>query len=212
MNDIGQMIADASILALPILVAVTGHELAHAYAADRLGDPTPRLAGRITLNPIKHLDPIGTLVFLLTRTIGWAKPVPINPANFRHYRRDNILVSAAGPAMNLILAACSAVLFHLVVAFGPSLGRYFMEPLVRITAAGVILNVGLAVFNLVPIPPLDGSHILEGFLPDHLADQYRRLRPYGFILLLALILTDMVDIIVIPVIDVVAQWMLGIAR
>jgi Zn-dependent protease len=99
-----------------------------------------------------------------------------------------------------------------VVAFGPSLGRYFMEPLVRITAAGVILNVGLAVFNLVPIPPLDGSHILEGFLPDHLADQYRRLRPYGFILLLALILTDMVDIIVIPVIDVVAQWMLGIAR
>lgn len=197
-----------SILALPILLAVTVHEVAHGWAAYKLGDDTAKRAGRLSLNPIKHLDLVGTLVFFLTQMIGWAKPVPVNPHNLRRPRQDMIWVAAAGPVANLLLAVFFAVLFRWLIS-SPSLLPYLRMPLIQITAAGVMINVGLAIFNVLPIPPLDGSGILGGLLPPAMAYKYDQLQRYGFIILLILIATGIVDRVIAPVISVVARTLLG---
>ncbi|MEW6263247.1 MAG: site-2 protease family protein [Thermodesulfobacteriota bacterium] len=209
MGYLDEIVRQIAVLAVPILLAVTCHEVAHGWAADKLGDDTARRAGRLTLNPIKHLDLVGTLAFLVTRMVGWAKPVPVNPRNFRRPRQDMMWVAAAGPLANLILAAFFAVVFRLLVA-GPFLPHYFLEPLLGITAAGVMINVGLAIFNLVPVPPLDGSAILSGFLPPALARRYEELSPYGFIILLLLIFSGLVDMIIAPVISFLVRLLMGI--
>ncbi|MBW2623467.1 MAG: site-2 protease family protein [Deltaproteobacteria bacterium] len=197
-----------SLLAVPILLAVTVHEVAHGWVADKLGDNTARLAGRLTLNPLKHLDPVGTLVFLVTRMVGWAKPVPVNPYNLRHPRRDMIWVAAAGPAANIILASAFALLYH---AFHNWLGLSFnpiATPVAAMAKVGVYINLGLATFNILPIPPLDGSNILMGILPRNLAIQYDRITPYGFIILLALIFTNFVSTVLFPIINGMADLLL----
>lgn len=211
--DIGQIIHQIALGIVPFLLAITFHELAHALAADRLGDPTARAAGRITLNPIKHLELVGTLVFFLTRMIGWAKPVPVNPFNFRNPKRDMIWVSLAGPGANLLLAVVSALLLralHLMLLTSPPEGStaFFLVPLFHMARYGLIINVVLAIFNLIPIPPLDGSKILMGVLPEPQARALARIEPYGLLILILLIAIGGIDFVIRPVINLVIRILL----
>jgi Zn-dependent protease len=189
--------------------------MAHAWTADRLGDPTARLLGRVSLNPIVHADPIGTVVFPLVSMvsgamlIGWAKPVPVTLRYLRHPRRDYMLVAAAGPVSNLILAVLAAIVLALVPVSPQTLGESNVSvPIAKILSGLVNLNVLLAVFNLLPIPPLDGGNVLSGLLPPNLAEQFNRLRPYGFVLLYALILSNGFSYIVIPPARFILSWLL----
>lgn len=176
-------------LGIALLVAAPLHELAHAYTADHLGDPTPRRSGRLTLNPLAHLDPLGTIL-LLVAGFGWAKPVPIDPGYFPDWRRGIILVSAAGPLANVILAFLFGLPFKLGVVLPPPVGH--------LLATLVLVNAVLAVFNLIPVPPLDGSKILIGLLPPHLSLAYARLQNYGVLILFALIWFRVTDVLVRP--------------
>ena len=212
MESLASTIQDIAILAAPILIAVTFHEVAHGWIADRLGDPTARLLGRLTLNPIKHLDPIGTLVFFLTRMIGWAKPVPVNPLNFRDPLKGMMWVAIAGPVTNLFLAAVSAAILRLLIAsdilFDPSMS-FVMEPVYKMIYMSVIINVGLAIFNFIPIPPLDGSKILMGLLSRDQAQVFARLEPYGFIILILFIMTNIDRMVLSPIIGFTVSLLLG---
>lgn len=212
MESIASTIQEIAILAAPILIAVTFHEVAHGWIADRLGDPTARLLGRLTLNPIKHLDPIGTLVFFLTRMIGWAKPVPVNPLNFRDPLKGMMWVAIAGPVTNLFLAAVSAAILRLLIAsgilFDPSVS-FVMEPIRMMIYMSVIINVGLAVFNFIPIPPLDGSKVLMGLLSREQAEVFAKLEPYGFIILILFIMTNIDRMILSPIIGFTVSLLLG---
>ncbi len=206
------IIQDIAILSVPVLLAVTFHEFAHGWVADKLGDPTARFLGRLTLNPIKHLDPIGTLVFFLTKMIGWAKPVPVNPWNFKDPLRGMMWVAVAGPITNLFLAAISAIIFKLLFTSGiffNSALSFFMEPLYMMLKVSVVINVGLAVFNFIPIPPLDGSKILMGLLPREQAAVFARLEPYGFLILILLIMTDIIHLIISPIINFTVSLLIG---
>lgn len=211
--DFTDIIRQIILLAFPVLIAVTFHELAHGYVADRLGDPTARLAGRLTLNPLKHLDPIGTLAFVITRMIGWAKPVPVNPYNLRNPKRDMIWVSLAGPAANFIIAVIAAIIFRILMTMPVSpfsvLGQKNFVPLVLITQLTVTINIGLGVFNLIPVPPLDGSKILMGLLPYRQAVAYSKIEPYGFFILLGLIFLRITDYIIFPIIILLRYILLG---
>jgi len=206
MDDMSTWLIRALLLAGPVLLAVTFHELAHGYVANRLGDPTARMAGRLTLNPIKHLDLVGTLVFFITQMIGWAKPVPINPRNFRRPRQDMIWVSLAGPVANLLLALIFAQIFKLLLPLAASPSWI---PLLRLLAFVVSINIGLAIFNLIPIPPLDGSHVLAGILPRQLAISYAGIGRYGFLILLLLIFMRVIDRVIYPIITALRGLMLG---
>jgi len=197
-----------------LLFSLTVHEMAHAWTADRLGDPTARLLGRVSLNPIVHADPIGTIVFPLISLIsgavliGWAKPVPVNLRYLRHPRRDYMLVAAAGPASNLILALFAALLLAIVPITPQTLG----EPNVSVPVAAILsrlmaLNVLLAVFNMIPIPPLDGGNVLAGVLPPDFAALFNKVRPYGFVLLYALILSGGFEMIVLPPYRFILSWL-----
>jgi len=211
-ETLNEMIQQISVLLVPILMAVTFHELAHGWAAYRLGDPTAKMAGRLTLNPLKHLDVLGTIVFFVTRMIGWAKPVPVNPFNFKNPKRDMAWVALAGPAMNLLLAAGFTLLLKLVLLIPVSASSPFVRvlmPLVLMFKAGIIINVGLAIFNIIPIPPLDGSKILEGLLPTDAALKYAKLERYGFIILILLIFTHVVDVVIFPIIRAITTFFLG---
>lgn len=174
---------------LSLVVAISIHEFAHAYAADRLGDPTPQLQGRLTLNPLAHLDPIGTLMILFAH-FGWGKPVQFDPFNLRNPRRDSAIISLAGPLTNFIFAALCSVLLHIVDFYHLTMmGSFFgviMALLVGLLQSFIVLNVSLGVFNLVPIHPLDGFKIVEGILPDEYARQWHELEGYGMIFLLFL--------------------------
>lgn len=206
MNDI---LLTISLLAVPVLLAVTMHEVAHGWVAYRLGDPTAKLAGRLTLNPIKHLDPVGTLAFVITQMVGWAKPVPVNPANLRRPRQDMVWVAAAGPAANILLAVGFALAFHLAGRLLSGVApEAIVVPLLLIARYGVYVNLGLAVFNILPVPPLDGGNIALRLLPRNLAIRYDLLRPYGFILLLILIFTGAVAKVISPVIRALAALLL----
>jgi Zn-dependent protease len=212
MESLASTIQDIAILAPPILIAITFHEVAHGWVADKLGDPTARLLGRLTLNPIKHLDPMGTIVFFLTRMIGWAKPVPVNPLNFRDPLKGMMWVSIAGPITNLCLAAVSAIILRLLLSsdlqFVPS-SSLIIEPLFLMIKFSVIINVGLAVFNFLPIPPLDGSKILMGLLSREHAEVFSRIEPYGFIILILLIMTNITGIIIFPIIRFIVNLLIG---
>ena len=174
-------------LGVALVVAATIHEFAHAYVADRLGDPTPRAQGRLTLNPLAHLDPLGSILILLAG-FGWAKPVQINPMHFRDWRRDTIIVAAAGPLANITL------LFALGVPFKLGLLDFGGSTVDRLLVTVIQINAMLAVFNLIPVPPLDGSKILMGLLPPAQAVSYARLQPYGVLILLLLVMTNALSV------------------
>jgi len=185
--------------------ALVIHESAHAWMASRCGDNTARYAGRITLNPLPHIDPIGTIIFplllILSRSpfiIGWAKPVPINPLNFNNPRVDLVRVGASGPLSNIGLAIASSFLVW-ILTYLP-IGE-IKNSLIIVLLFSVLINLLLAVFNLIPIPPLDGSQILSGLLPDHLVKRYEMITPYGFIILLFLLLTGLLWTIILPIVQ-----------
>ena len=175
------------------LFAISVHESAHAWSANYFGDDTARLLGRISLNPIRHIDPIGTLLlpailaFMGAPVFGWAKPTPVNTLRLRNPNRDNMLVSAAGPISNFMIVFGVLILYKIVLLVaGTRISEESMLfPLTILLDMAMYINVILAVFNLLPIPPLDGSHVLEGFLPDSLKGMYAEIRPFGFLLLLA---------------------------
>lgn len=180
-----------SIMLVPALLAVTMHEVAHGFIAERLGDPTARLLGRLTLNPLRHLDPIGTLALLMFG-FGWARAVPVNPGNLRRARHDMIWVALAGPGANLGLA----IFFALLLRWGgggtdvlPVESRFMAigEPINLMAAFGLYINVILALFNLLPIPPLDGGRVLVSLLPERPAELLRRFEPFGFLLLIGVV-------------------------
>lgn len=199
------ILAEILILAPPLLLALTFHEFAHGFVAQHFGDPTARLAGRLTLNPLKHLDPIGTLAFFFIK-IGWAKPVPVNPAYFKNPRRDMLWVALAGPGTNLALAVVSAFLAKFTITLAgllPSSAAVeaLFIPFLLMLKASIWINLVLCIFNFLPIPPLDGSKILTGLLPDNLARIYLRYESYGFILILILWFTGILSKIILPIIS-----------
>jgi len=207
-------VAQVFIALIVLLFSLTIHEMAHAWTADRLGDPTARLLGRVSLNPIVHADPIGTIVFPLVAMvsgaplIGWAKPVPVRMSELHHPRRDYVLVAAAGPASNLVLAFAASVVAFVLPVSPQTLGEpNVTAPLAAILGQLVRLNVLLAVFNMVPIPPLDGGNVLAGLLPASAATVFNQIRPYGFLLLYALVLTGGFEHIVVPPYRFIVSWL-----
>jgi len=203
------------------LFAITIHETAHAWSALKLGDPTAYAAGRVSLNPLAHIDPIGTVILPIVLVImhapafGWAKPVPVNPYNLRHPRRDNLWISLAGPAANLTAALSALIFIRILRTLAPGIttflygfiqlgqpfprGFYPLEGLALVLFYIAWINTFLAVFNLIPVPPLDGSGILSGLLSDRAAAAYDRIRPYGFIIVLALVWLGFLDIVSKPI-------------
>jgi Zn-dependent protease len=183
---------------VPALFGIICHEVAHGWTAWKMGDPTAKYLGRLTLNPVRHIDPLGLAVFVLTAlsapfAIGWAKPVPVQARYFRRPRQGMLLVAAAGPLANFLVAVLCAIIVELTINLSQSgigTGTFALE-MVKLSAfMGVMINCALAWFNLMPIPPLDGGHILGGLLPAKLARSYDRLAPYGMIIVLLLLITN----------------------
>jgi Zn-dependent protease len=198
-----------------LLFSLTVHECAHAWTADRLGDPTARLLGRVSLNPVVHADLIGTVLFPLVAMVanapllGWAKPVPVNIRRLRHERRDYVLVAAAGPASNVVLAIGAAIALALLPVSPVTLGEPNISvPVATLLARALQLNVLLAVFNMIPIPPLDGGNVLRGLLPSRAGSRFDSVvRPYGFILLYAIVLTPAFDYLVWAPTSLILSWL-----
>ncbi len=192
---------------LPLIFAITVHEVAHGWVAKQFGDPTAQRLGRLTLNPIKHIDPIGTvavpvlLLILGGFIFGWAKPVPVTWENLRHPKRDMAIVAAAGPAANLLMALIWAVILRIGVTLGPD--SWAGIPMQYMGEFGIQINVVLMVLNLIPIPPLDGGRVAVGLLPGPWAWQLARLEPFGFFILLALLATGVLSAIISPPINMV---------
>lgn len=189
--------------AVPVVFAITVHEVAHGWVAARLGDPTAKLAGRLTLNPVKHIDPLGTVVVPLVMLVltsfifGWAKPVPVNWRNLRRPRRDMALVAAAGPGANLLMLALWTLALAPLFGAGGDLS-YPSTLLIEMAKMGIIINTVLIVLNLLPLPPLDGSRIVTAFLSPVAARRYNALESWGLLILVALIFTGVLGAILIP--------------
>ncbi|PCH99953.1 MAG: site-2 protease family protein [Zetaproteobacteria bacterium] len=215
--NIESILVNISIWALPVLLAIVLHEVAHGKVADMLGDDTARWMGRLTLNPISHIDPIGTVLIPLVLLVmgspflfGYAKPVPVNFNKLRNPKRDMILVALAGPLTNLALAIASALL--LWVAFHmPESMRWFAEPLAMMCQASILINVVLFVFNLLPIPPLDGGRVAVGLLPKHLAYQLERIEPYGFFIIIGLLVMGVFQTVLGPIIYGISKALVTLA-
>lgn len=197
-----------------LVLSLSFHEAAHAWAANRLGDPTARLLGRLTLNPLSHIDWIGTVLFPLVAMvtgaplIGWAKPVPVSPANLRAPRRDFALVALAGPVSNLILAVGAAALIAPFSLETEELLAGHPSVVVDFLMMTVSLNVLLAVFNMIPVPPLDGGNVLAGIAPEPVARAIDALRPHGFLLLYLLMFTGVLSRIAWPIQRAILGWLL----
>ncbi|ANY17204.1 site-2 protease family protein [Bordetella pseudohinzii] len=215
MNDFIQTIA---VYAIPVIFAITLHEAAHGYVARLFGDPTAQQAGRVTLNPIKHIDPVGTLlvpvVILLTSKLlgaggllfGWAKPVPVDFGRLRHPKRDMLWVALAGPASNLLMAILWVLCFRVYRDIGLDESFWY-----EMAQAGISVNLVLMALNLLPILPLDGGRILFSLLPHRLAWQYSRIEPYGLIIVLVLLVTDVLWILMEPIFSLgagIVNWFL----
>jgi Zn-dependent protease len=206
------------IVLVVLISSLSVHEAAHAFVADKLGDPTARQLGRLSLNPAVHIDPIGTLLFPLIAyltgvpLIGWAKPVPVDLRFLKHAKRDFALIAAAGPASNLVMATVGAIVLSITRgAAGPGdiVGGALTEPLIPFLFTFAIVNVLLAVFNMIPVPPLDGGNVLIGLLPAAPAKMIEQLRPYGILILYALMLTGALNTLLGPVVGYF-RYLLGV--
>jgi Zn-dependent protease len=208
------LIQQVAVWALPVLFAITLHEVAHGWVAKQLGDPTAMMLGRLTLNPLKHIDPIGTvlvplvLIMLGGVIFGWAKPVPIAGENLHHPKRDMALVAVAGPAANLLMAFIWALIMKLALLLPNSMMNLAL-PLTYMGGAGITINILLMVLNLLPVPPLDGSRVVAGFLPDPLAWKYSRIEQYGLIILLLLMVSGILGKILWPPVAIMQNMIYG---
>ena len=209
--DIANIIQTVAIYAIPVIFAITLHEAAHGYAAKKLGDNTAYALGRVTLNPIKHIDPVGTIAVPLllyfatagTFLFGYAKPVPVRFGNLRHPKKDMIWVALAGPGSNLVQAIFWAIMYLLLVKVSLT-ERFFLE----MCQAGVLVNVVMFAFNLFPLPPLDGGRILVGVLPWKQAAMVSRIEPWGFFIVLGLVVTGVINTIWMQPVMSATDWLL----
>jgi Zn-dependent protease len=205
-------IQKVTVYALPIIFAITVHEAAHGYAAKHFGDLTAYNQNRISLNPLRHIDPIGTIVLPALTVLlggvlfGWAKPVPINFMNLRHPKKDMLWVAAAGPLSNLIMAIFWTILFGRSAYFPESMSLFVQQ----MGIAGISINLSLMVLNLIPLPPLDGGRIAVSLLPNHLAYKYAQVERYGFLILIILLMTHILDLIIFPLIQISQNLILWI--
>ncbi len=213
--DFAQSVQRITVAFVPMMLGMVCHEVAHGWAAWRLGDPTAKSQGRLTLNPAVHLDPMGSLMFVLTAltspfVLGWAKPVPVNARWFRNPSKGMMLVSFAGPLTNFVLAICFALFAKVLTVLPPALqqGTVF-EFFINMAAIGVWINFTLGWFNLIPIPPLDGSHILAGMLPPKMAWQYHQVGRYGIIIVIILLASGMLGRVLWPLVDGSARVVLS---
>jgi len=214
------IIQQISIMALPLLLGVILHEVAHGWVANKLGDPTARLSGRLTLNPLAHIDPFGSIlipcVLILTNSpflIGYAKPVPVNFNNLGNPKKDMIWVALAGAVTNLLLALGFSLVHRFLMIASPIWDLPFLglvlQPVILMLRYGVVINVTLAIFNLIPIPPLDGGRVMVGLLPYKAAYTYSRLEPYGFLIIVGLLVTHILDWLISPFIYFFIDLFLG---
>ncbi|MDP2694965.1 MAG: site-2 protease family protein [Gallionella sp.] len=199
-----QLIQTIALAAIPVLFAITLHEAAHGYVARHFGDMTAYQQGRISLNPLRHIDPVGTVLFpLLTLWLGgilfgWAKPVPVNFGALRRPKQDMLWVALAGPASNLVMALGWALLYKMAWLFP---GSYFAEPLLGMAEWGIRINVILMVLNLLPLPPLDGGRVAVSLLPHRQAYQLARIEPYGMFILIFLVISGVLGLILLPLVN-----------
>jgi len=219
MDKLSQLIPLLAVLALPLLFAITVHEAAHGWVANKRGDKTAWMLGRVTFNPLKHIDPVGTIavplgIFLVSSLggtpflFGWAKPVPVNWRNLRHPRLDMALVAAAGPTANLLMALGWGLAINLAAMLLPT-SEWVALPLIYMGAAGVLINLLLMVLNLFPLLPLDGGRVLNAALPPGLSRYYSRLEPFGLMILILLLFTGALGLILLPAVRAVLLFMPG---
>lgn len=219
-----ETIRQIAIWAVPLVAAVVFHELAHGWVANRLGDPTAARLGRLSLNPLVHIDLFGSIFIPLTLILshspfvfGYAKPVPVNFHNLRHPKRDMVWVALAGPVMNLILAFIWLVVWKALATMlggegqtAPGAVAQILRPLILMAQGGVLINIALAVFNALPLPPLDGGRVMVGLLPQPLSAKLARVEPFGFIILFALLMTRTLDHIIDPAMEFLLRVYLGL--
>jgi Zn-dependent protease len=221
-NDI---VYEIAVWLVPLVIAIVFHEVAHGLVARRLGDPTAEERGRLTLNPVKHIDPFGTIVLPLLLAVshagaifGWAKPVPVNNAKLKHPRRDMVLVALAGPGMNLVLALVGAVVLATTLAMSTNPSGTTTTLIASNALNFVLINIFLGVFNLLPVPPFDGGHVVEGLLPRSLAGPFRKIGRFSLLVFVMLLLVlpalspkaDVIGRVISPLVDHIATGLLGL--